>query len=436
MKTKIVIFIFFILNLSFTIENCEAQWSLLLNNSPGVNTFYAIAADSQYVYAGTSAPGSNTGLFRSSNNGSNWTLISLQSSGVKNLKKCGSNLIAVTYNNSAIMFSTDKGISWSTSGLNFSSDLYVSGSIAYAVSQSVVRKSTDFGINWTQLTASGIISALYTAGKDTFTYASTPIGVIFRISNNTNSWININSGLPTPVEYSICDILTLNNSVFCAVYATDGTGVNSGIYRTTTFGNNWSKVTASNQGLGFNFYYLSSVDSNVIYFGGNRLLVSSNNGNNWYSKLGNLPAGIIINDITSNADFVFVATNNGVWRMSKADFLSGIKTISTSIPDNFRLEQNYPNPFNSTTKIQFNIPPCHSEVGESFGIPIYRDRNPLVVLTVFDILGKEVATLVNESLQPGTYETTFDASNLTSGIYFYQLRSDNFIQTKKLTLIK
>ncbi len=104
----------------------------------------------------------------------------------------------------------------------------------------------------------------------------------------------------------------------------------------------------------------------------------------------------------------------------------GIKNISSEIPSAFSLSQNYPNPFNPVTKIRFAVPLCHSGVG----------RNPLVVLTVFDILGKVVATLVNESLQPGTYETTFDASNLTSGIYFYQLQSDNFIQTKKLTLIK
>jgi len=59
-----------------------------------------------------------------------------------------------------------------------------------------------------------------------------------------------------------------------------------------------------------------------------------------------------------------------------------------------------------------------------------------VVLKVYDVMGREVQTLVNEPLQPGTYETTFDASNLSSGIYFYKLQTNNFSETKKMTLLK
>jgi hypothetical protein len=62
--------------------------------------------------------------------------------------------------------------------------------------------------------------------------------------------------------------------------------------------------------------------------------------------------------------------------------------------------------------------------------------NDKVVLKVFDILGKEVATLVNEKLQPGTYEVTFNGSNLGSGVYFYKLTSGSFIETKKMLIIK
>lgn len=93
----------------------------------------------------------------------------------------------------------------------------------------------------------------------------------------------------------------------------------------------------------------------------------------------------------------------------------GIKNISPEIPSAYSLAQNYPNPFNPITKIQFKVPLCYSGVG----------RN-IVKLIVFDILGKEIATLVNEQLQPGTYETTFDAGNLTSGIYFYRLQTNGY----------
>ena len=88
-------------------------------------------------------------------------------------------------------------------------------------------------------------------------------------------------------------------------------------------------------------------------------------------------------------------------------------------PTSFALEQNYPNPFNPTTEIRFQI----SEVSH-------------VTLKVFDVLGREVRTLVNENLQPGSYETTFNAIGLASGVYFYKLQSAEFVQTRKLMLLR
>jgi hypothetical protein len=102
----------------------------------------------------------------------------------------------------------------------------------------------------------------------------------------------------------------------------------------------------------------------------------------------------------------------------------GITQTGNELPDKFSLEQNYPNPFNPVTKISFSLP---SNV---------RRQTQDVKLYVFDIVGKEVQTLVDEQLQPGTYEVTFDGSSLASGIYFYQLKAGKYIETKKLVLIK
>jgi hypothetical protein len=93
----------------------------------------------------------------------------------------------------------------------------------------------------------------------------------------------------------------------------------------------------------------------------------------------------------------------------------------------FNLDQNYPNPFNPTTKIKFNIPSV---------IASRAKQSQLVVLKVYDILGKEVTTLVNEELPAGEYEVDFDGANLTSGIYFYELKAGSFIQTKKMVYLK
>jgi hypothetical protein len=99
----------------------------------------------------------------------------------------------------------------------------------------------------------------------------------------------------------------------------------------------------------------------------------------------------------------------------------GIKKLSNEVPEKFELFQNYPNPFNPSTKIKFDIPV--KSVGQTF-------------LSVYDILGREVATLVNEKLNPGTYEVELDASNYPSGVYFHKLTSGNFTETKRMMLIK
>ena len=90
-----------------------------------------------------------------------------------------------------------------------------------------------------------------------------------------------------------------------------------------------------------------------------------------------------------------------------------------STPNKFSLEQNYPNPFNPSTTIRYSIPSPSS-----------------VQLKIYNILGNEIATLVNEELAAGNYNVEYDASNLPSGIYFYTLTTDGFSETKKMTLVK
>ncbi len=100
-----------------------------------------------------------------------------------------------------------------------------------------------------------------------------------------------------------------------------------------------------------------------------------------------------------------------------------------SVTKGFALYQNYPNPFNPVTKIKFEIPSLLS-------FPHVLSGNSLVTLKVYDIIGKEITTLINEQLQSGTYETEWDGSNNPSGIYFYKLTAGDYTETKKMLLIK
>ncbi len=97
----------------------------------------------------------------------------------------------------------------------------------------------------------------------------------------------------------------------------------------------------------------------------------------------------------------------------------GIRNINSEIPSSFSLSQNYPNPFNPTATIKFTVAKLSK-----------------VKIVVYDVMGREVQTLVNEMLQPGTYETSFDGSQFTSGVYFYKLETNGFSETKKMLMIK
>jgi len=96
-----------------------------------------------------------------------------------------------------------------------------------------------------------------------------------------------------------------------------------------------------------------------------------------------------------------------------------VEDETPNLPTEFSLSQNYPNPFNPSTMIKYAI-----------------SSGQYATLKVYDVLGNEVATLINEEKSPGTYEVEFTAKGLPSGIYFYQLKAGRFIQTKKLVLLK
>ena len=202
------------------------------------------------------------------------------------------------------------------------------------------------------------------------------------------------------------------------------------IVKTTDGGFNWS-----NQCDTISVHPLSGffVDQNYGWVVGDgwlkpsNIISTTNGGNNWNYQ--NSPTSGILWSV------YFVDVNTG-WTVGEHGVILkttnggkpiGIKPISNEIPKTFSLSQNYPNPFNPSTKIKFSIP---LPGGVSEG------RGGLVTLQIFDILGREVATLVNEKLAPGTYEVEFDGSNYTSGVYFYRFEARDFSETKKLVLLK
>jgi len=181
------------------------------------------------------------------------------------------------------------------------------------------------------------------------------------------------------------------------------------------------------------------------------------NGN--YAFLANGSAGLSIVDISNLSDihevgsfttsnssiklavsgnYIYVAAKEAGLYVLENNITTDINNDISNLPAKFKLSQNYPNPFNPTTTIQYAIPNLTHPLVPSREGKERSDRGVLqnITLKIYDILGNEVTTLVNEEKQPGVYEVQFDASKLSSGIYFYKLETNNFIKTRKMILIK
>ena len=134
---------------------------------------------------------------------------------------------------------------------------------------------------------------------------------------------------------------------------------------------------------------------------------------------------------TVNSNENYVEVNNvhevGIFAFADPDSITNVDSDFEGLVNEFRLEQNYPNPFNPSTKIRYSVPNVIASGAK---------QSQLVTLKVYDVLGNEVAILVNEEKTAGSYEVNFDASNLSSEIYFYKLQTGSLVQTRKMILLK
>jgi hypothetical protein len=212
--------------------------------------------------------------------------------------------------------------------------------------------------------------------------------------------------------------VTDNNVLLLAINGSNlylGTG-SKGLFLSTNNGDDWTNL---NNGLTGDVWSIVFKNSNIFAGTGHGVYLSTNDGADWINVsdgLTNLFALSLI--IHNNYLFVGCGNNGWVWRRPLSEMITDVKDIE-QLPKEFALNQNYPNPFNPSTKISWQLP-----IGN------------LVKLKVYDILGREIVTLVNEYKPMGQYETEFNSANLPSGIYFYKLEAGQFTQVKKMILLK
>ncbi len=216
---------------------------------------------------------------------------------------------------------------------------------------------------------------------------------------------------------------------------TNQTGVHSR-YESTLIGNFQSQITYDGDSLQYienlsdfvfnmiyeNYQYVDSVlyaDSVAEAFAGNH------NSSTYYNKFWEIAKNFTIG-LFQKASYRIACVIYTEW-IDGGGSTSGISENKNDLPSGFNLSQNYPNPFNPTTKIKYTIPNV---------IASGTKQTQLVTLKVFDVLGNEIVTLVNEEKPAGSYEMNFKAKGLSSGIYFYKLQTGSFVETRKMVLMK
>jgi photosystem II stability/assembly factor-like uncharacterized protein len=329
--------------------------------------------------------------------------------------------------NGKIHKSTDNGNSWfivfvpalsfsATSELTKTSNGYLfSGGWEYGgvhgTGVSMVWRSTNNGVTWDAVYGNGGDKLIYTitSTNNDLILAGGNDGQIIRSTDFGETWNLSNTGIPSDA-YCLNIRVSPNGLIFV------GTS-NYGVYRSTDSGLSWNTV---NNGLNSLDVRSISINSQGKIFAGtsNGVFVTIEDGDNWSPRNSGLIDVSILSLLCDSSDYLYVATmSTGVYRSTLPTTSmeeDGIALIRT-----YKLNQNYPNPFNPATTITYQIP-----------------QTGFVSLKVYDILGREVATLVNEEKLAGSYEVQFEGSGLTSGIYFYQLKAGEYSETKKMSLLR
>jgi len=325
-----------------------------------------------------------------------------------------------------IYLSTDNGFSWSHNGITwnenrpFASEDINSftqiGSNLFAGTNYGVFVSKDNGQSWNSTDTSFSYQVMRIAAIGTNLFAGTTGNGIFRSKDNGVSWDSLDNGLTNTHIYGLT---ATGTSLYAGgfQFPRDSTG---GVFISSDYGENWNIIDTGLTDHKVNLLY---TDGSNLYAGtNNSVYVSTNYGQSWINISSGSPfdSNAAIISITVADSSLIVGTNGyGAWRFPLSQLVTGINDRTSQLPSSFSLQQNYPNPFNPTTVICYSLP-----------------VSSYVSLNVYDVLGREVGTLVNEEQNAGTHNVTFNAGNLTSGVYYYRLTTGNFVDTKKLMLIK
>ncbi len=366
-------------------------------------------------------------ILKTTDGGTNWIKITVPSANNELLIGCYfvSSQVGWIGGDFGIAKTVDGGLTWAKQGdaFNITKLFFINSEIGYAVggidgttpNTGFIYKTTDGGNNWSLTSNNTTWSRFYGiqfVDENNGWAFSEKKGVIVRTTNAGNSWETVYAN---NLNY-FGGLYFINKNIGWCTGRTETAGV---VLKTTDGGLNWVNIAGS----------LPYAISNIQFFDEQNSWATSatqteiftrkttNSGLSWDISLtttSDVFSGSL-NFVNQNLGYV-VGGNGKIYKYT--DNSTSVDVVNLTAA-NFELQQNYPNPFNPSTKIQFSIP---------------KESN--INLSVYNMLGQLVTTIYNGKLDAGTHYTLFDGSQLTSGIYFYKLETDNFVSIKKMTLIK
>ncbi len=403
-------------NSESAINNTGVEWELVGGSSDGTLIWVMTLDKDGYILSGNWGGG----IYRSTDDGNSWVRINetMSVNYIWSLLVDGEKIYAGTDN--GIYVSWDNGATWEqklSGSLEIRAMVEYDGKIYAASWGGGVFVSEDNGETWNGL-SDDILGIPFTS------IAVAPDGSLLCGSFDSGIWKSGDGGASwsqREIDYRF--VWSLLTDPYGNIYA--GTYGN-GVYSSTNNGETWEKdfgVTAR-----YIYNFAIDVDSNIvanswmsgIYIG----RPAGGKGSMMWQSLG-LGGMSVTTIMPGEAEgILYAATEDGsIYRTE--DAVVGISSDNETLAKHFELKQNYPNPFNPVTTIKYSIP---TNVGV--------ETHGRASLRIYNVLGEEVATLVNQRQAPGNYSVQFNASNLPSGVYFYTLRVGDFVATKKMILLK
>ena len=404
-------------------------------------------------------------LYFSSDFGTTWQLLTaIPSATLYALQFVGASTGFASGFDGIFLKTTNKGVSWKSSFIvanrltpNVNGMYFVNENVGYAAhSYRMVTKTTDGGATWTMvlpdtLTSTVSSGAVYFIDQNLGFVAgqlSSTNSVIYKTTNGGSTWTTTAGTVAKSlrgIAFANANVGAVVGDGLTAAYTTNGgttwtaaafVGVsgtpnlrsvvfldattaiavgNTVIVKSTDGGATWNNIAAGAASLLYNVTKQNATTAYAV--GSGEIWKTTNAGDSWTNVIGAAVTGTLYS--------VAINQNNYVWIGGASSTMFTNEPLTAvddnlPVPDRFAIDQNYPNPFNPSTTISFVLP-----------------QTSVVRLTVYNPVGQEVATILNgESLAAGQHQYSFNALNLSSGVYFYRITAGEFAQTKKMVLVR